>query len=485
MILNFTPKPKVKRIISLLLAGGASDCILVGGFVRDLFLGLRSKDVDIEVYGLTYEKIFQILKRHFHVNFVGQSFGTIKVDNEIDINIPRRESKSRVGHKGFDFLFEPNLDLHTAFSRRDFTINAIGIRCDGSIYDPFDGRNDIENKILRAPTHEFCEDPLRVLRGMQFAARFGFTMESETVEHCKRVFNEFNTLSAERVWSEWSKWGLKGIEPSRGLFLLQETGWIQHFPEIAGLINVTKIHQTNSTDKICDSENAFVNTAKICDVAVKIADEFNFDDDERLVLIFGALCHNFGKTDLNKIDGKIDNDLSFQKMYGSISNLKSGTKFPNSVSPSLHLANQFLERFKPPLRILERVLAIVGERLTEKFVSEQCVIDNVILRRLAVRLEPSCIRIWTALCRAMILADGNTNLIRQVDECELRAAKLGIINSKPKPILQGRDLVTIGVKPGREMGKILDYAYEAQLDGIFNNIDEAIIWYNNYCRDKL
>jgi tRNA nucleotidyltransferase (CCA-adding enzyme) len=511
-MLNFAPNDKVKRVVSLLCSGGASDCIFVGGCVRDHFLGLSSKDIDIEVYGLTYDKILRILRAYFNVNFVGQSFGTIKVDNEIDINIPRVESKSGVGHRGFEISFDPQLDLYSAFSRRDFTINAIGIRLDGTIYDPFGGIDDIKCKVLRAPTATFCEDPLRVLRGMQFAARFGFTMESGTVELCKRVIDEFSTLSTERVWGEWSKWGLKGVELSRGLLVLQETGWIQHFPEVAELINVTKIRGVQSNGKICSDEKVcdekvrdesmFVNTARICDVAVKIADEFNFDEDERLVLIFAALCYNFGKTELSEcgsgigsgngigigigcsIGNGVGNDLLFQKLRGSVSNCSLGLRHPEVVSKTFCLAERFLERFKPPLRVSRCVLSVIGECLTEFFVLGIIGVDDNILRRVSVRLEPSSVKIWLALCRAVILADGDIDLIGRVNECELRAKRLGVLNSKLKPILQGRDLIQLGVNSGRAMGEILNKAYEAQLDGIFNNIDEAILWYKNLHQNK-
>ncbi|MDR1479854.1 MAG: hypothetical protein LBJ00_13050 [Planctomycetaceae bacterium] len=475
-MLKFTPEPKVRCVISLLYEGGARECIFVGGFVRDILLGLSPKDVDIEVYGLTYKRIHQILKRHFSVNYVGQSFGTIKVDNEIDISVPRRESKSGVGHKGFNISCDPNLDLYSAFSRRDFTINAIGIRMDNSIYDPFGGIGDIENKVLRAPTEAFCDDPLRVLRGMQFAARFGFTMESNTVEFCKHVFDEFVTLSVERVWGEWSKWGLKGIEPSRGLFLLRETGWIRHFPEIANLISEANpvVHIDGGID-----DNLFTNTARICDFAVKVADELGFDVEERLVLVFAALCYNFGKPDLDAADNRASKDLLKQKLFGTISNLRFDSMFSGvCFVDGLRLARRFLERLKPPLRVVDRVLAVVGEGLTDGVVLGECVVSDEGLRRLAVRLEPSSIRIWAALCRAIILAGGKTNLTSQVSKCELRAEELGIFRGKPKPILQGRDLIARGVKAGKKMGIILNNAYEAQLDGTFNNIDEAINWYN-------
>ncbi|MDR2344892.1 MAG: hypothetical protein LBE18_02395 [Planctomycetaceae bacterium] len=498
MSIEISIDSNVERIISYLLKGGARDCILVGGFVRDYFLGLPSKDYDIEVYGLTYEQIIQILKKNkFKINFVGQSFGTIKVGSGIDISIPRVESKSGVGHRGFNVSCEPNLDLYSAFKRRDFTINAIGIRIDRSIYDPFNGIDDIKNKILRAPTAAFCEDPLRVMRGMQFAARFRFKMETQTIELCKQVCNEFNTLSVERIWNEWVKWGVKGVEPSQGLFLLQKTGWIKHFPEIADLINVTKIHQDDFSANVYSDENAFDNTSRVCDIAVRIADRYNFSDNDRLVLIFSVLCHNLGKSENTIIE--ID-DLLFQKLSSSVSNIRRYSKLSDSSSDSgsgsdfdsdlvlsrFRLTQRFLSRLKPPLRVVDCILSIVGEVLTDYFLTGKSNIDDRSLRRLAVRIEPSSIRIWAAFCRAIIESRDDTDLkrslIEQLDKCELRAIELDVIDSKPKPILRGRDLIQFGILPGRKMGQILDIAYELQLDGVFSNIDEAVIWYSNYSR---
>ena len=127
MTIDFQPGRKATQIVEILLRNGATDCLFVGGSVRDHLLGISSKDVDIEVYGLCYDDIIKILKPRFHVGLVGQSFGTIKIDNQIDLSIPRSESKSGLGHRGFDVASDPNLDPYTAFSRRDFTINAIGI----------------------------------------------------------------------------------------------------------------------------------------------------------------------------------------------------------------------------------------------------------------------------------------------------------------------------------------------------------------------
>ena len=123
-----------------------------------------------------------------------------------------------------------------AARRRDFTINSIGQKIDGEIVDPFGGINDLKNRILRCTSEAFGEDPLRVLRGFQFAARFELVADELTLQKCKSLINEANTLPRERIWSEWEKWALKGKKPSLGLKFLVESGWICLYPELANLI---------------------------------------------------------------------------------------------------------------------------------------------------------------------------------------------------------------------------------------------------------
>ncbi|MBN1854502.1 MAG: CCA tRNA nucleotidyltransferase, partial [Pirellulales bacterium] len=168
---------KAKTIADRLRAAGATHCQLVGGCVRDHLLGKMPKDIDIEVFGLRYDQIADALNHDFRVDVVGQSFGVIKIDNEIDISLPRSESKCGVGHTGFMVTVDPMMTPRDAAARRDFTINSLAMDFDGQIFDFFGGQEDLNRKILRATTAAFQEDPLRVLRGMQFAARFGFQME--------------------------------------------------------------------------------------------------------------------------------------------------------------------------------------------------------------------------------------------------------------------------------------------------------------------
>ena len=453
--------PKVKRIVQLLTDGGASDCLFVGGCVRDHFLAAKnvdsqdnvaSKDIDIEVYGLSYKQILKILKPHFHVGWVGQSFGTVKVDNDIDLSLPRTESKVGTGHKGFDVASDPFLDPTIALARRDFTINAIAIRIDGTVVDPFHGLDDLQKGLLRAPTEAFCEDPLRVLRGMQFAARFGFEMEPQTVELCRRVLPEFGTLSAERVWTEWEKWAVKGRFPGKGLQVLRETGWIARFPEIEALMGVPQ-------NPIYHPEgDVFEHTKLTCDAAVNIADELQLTPAERTILLLAALCHDFGKP------------------ATTILNERGTWSSPRHPAAGVPMTQNFLKRLQVPNLILEHVPVLVGEHLAHIAIPSDALPSLQAVRRLAVRLTPSNIKMWSALCRADSLGCGTDKPRHRVSTWEEVAAKLEIREHKPKPILQGRDLLKLGIEPGRQMGELLHRAYEAQLDGVIGNLDEAIAW---------
>ena len=457
MLPTFSHNPKVQRIIQMLTDAGATNCLFVGGCVRDHYLNIATKDIDIEVYGLSYKQILKTLKPHFHVAWVGQSFGTVKVDNDIDLSMPRTESKIEAGHKGFDVVPNPFLEPTVALSRRDFTINAIGIRLDGTVIDPFGGMHDLRNGILRAPTEAFCEDPLRVLRGMQFAARFGFTMEERTLELCQRVLPEYDTLSAERIWTEWQKWAVKGRFPSKGLQLLRNSGWIARYPEIEALIDIPQNPQYHPEGDV------FEHTKLTCDAAAKIADELEFCDTERTILLLAALCHDFGKP------------------ATTILNERGTWSSPRHPEEGVPVAKTFLKRLRAPNVFLDHVPVLVGEHLahlaqTPKNQSSDELPSFRAVRRLAVRLVPSNIRMWSALCRADSLGCGTDTPRHKVSTWEEVAAKLDVRESKPKPILQGRDLLEIGMPPGRAMGEVLHRTYEAQLDGVISNLDEAIDW---------
>jgi tRNA nucleotidyltransferase (CCA-adding enzyme) len=215
-------------------AGGRA--FLVGGFVRDSLLksALEARDFDIEVYSVSQEKLLEIISKYGKPNLIGKSFGVIHLSRQgihYDFSFPRTESKTGIGHRAFDVKTNPNLSFEEAAKRRDFTINAMGMELPNlEIADPYNGRIDLENKILRHVSEAFAEDSLRVLRGVQFAARFELRAAKETIELCKTL--SLNDLSRERIEEEFRKWLLKGAKPSYGLDFFCEAGLQKMFPEI-------------------------------------------------------------------------------------------------------------------------------------------------------------------------------------------------------------------------------------------------------------
>ena len=456
--------PKVTRIFSLLRAGGATDVLIVGGFVRDLLLKQTSKDIDIEVYGLTYEKMARILRSQFQVNLVGRSFGVLKVDNEIDIALPRCESKKSAGHKGFNVASLPNLDPKTAFARRDFTINAIGMREDGTFFDPWHGIDDMEKKLLRAVGPAFKDDPLRVLRGMQFAARFGFSMDERTVQYCQEVRSEFPTLSEERIYEEWKKWALKGKYPERGLNVLKETGWIECFPELAAMAGCPQNPQWHPEGDVwTHTKNVCRQTARI--IADLKGTEEAFSEEDALVLMFAALAHDFGKPITTKAD---ENGV-----------LRSHGHALAGIEP----AARFLQKMRAPLIIIDKVIPLIREHMSAANPTYYENVSARMVRHLAHRLTPANIGLWARLCQADARgcfpenSDPDAKLIKfPVDLWLEYARQMKIAEKEPMPVLLGRDLLTLGFVPGPQMGALLKKAFQAQLDGEFDSKESALEW---------
>ena len=447
---------QAKVVAGRLRAAGASECLLVGGFVRDHLMGIDSKDIDIEVYGLSYEQIIDILKPHCRIDVVGRSFGVVKVDNEIDISLPRRESKIGVGHKGFSVTADSTMTPREAAARRDFTINAIGMTFDGTILDPFGGQRDIKRGVLRATSSAFGEDPLRVLRGMQFAARFGFEMETETIRLCRCMKDQFVHLPRERVWGEWFKWATRSKHPSRGLLLLEQTGWSDHFPTLS------RLRSTPQNPDWHPEGDVFIHTAHVCDAAAEIAERDRLDPSQRAVLLFAALCHDFGKP------------------ATTVRNERGQWVAPQHAKRGVPLARAFLTEIGAPGGLTAEVLPLVAEHMVHTTHPSDSIPSQRTVRRLAMRLAPASIRQWSRTCESD--ASGRPPLPKRnpvVKWMEI-AEELAVENEKPQPILQGCHLISRGFKPGPEIGRILNAAFEAQLDGEFDTIDGALRWVNDH-----
>ena len=266
----------VLRIAELLRnAGGRA--FLVGGCVRDTLMNTHCKDFDLEIYGLSADQIRSALRDSFELDLVGASFGVMKVHHHpVDLALPRRENKIGAGHRGFLVETCPDLSFAEAAARRDFTINAIMMDpLTGEILDPWNGQRDLKEGILRHVSTHFSEDPLRVLRGMQFAARFGFQIAPETIRLCRTLSQ--NELAGERIGSEWEKLLRKGVTPSRGLEFLKACRWIRFYPELERLSDARWKETLNRVDRAASLRSG------------------NDASDDDLVLMTAALLRSCGE----------------------------------------------------------------------------------------------------------------------------------------------------------------------------------------------
>lgn len=214
--------------------------LVVGGSVRDALTdGRAPKDVDVEVYGATLDEVIGALRTGgYRVDEVGKAFGVLKValpdGTDLDVSVPRRDNHTGAGHRGFTVETDTTMTAEEAAARRDFTINSLGYDPQfGVCVDPYNGRADLKAGILRATTDAFAEDPLRVLRGFQFAARYGMDLDDDTALTCRSLVDRASELPVERVRGEWAKFYTKGTHASHGLTVLAKTGWDATIPGLA------------------------------------------------------------------------------------------------------------------------------------------------------------------------------------------------------------------------------------------------------------
>lgn len=431
--------------------------VFVGGFVRDLLTGNANKDIDIEVYGVEADDLTKVLSNFGKVDSVGASFGVIKLTtpaNDYDFTLPRTESKQGEGHTGFVVTPDANMSPEDAASRRDFTFNAMAMDKEGNLLDFYGGLEDLKNKVLRHTSEKFAEDPLRVLRAFQFSARFGLTIDPDTAKLAKNLRSEYETLSIERIWGEWEKWALKGQNPSSGLEVLKDTGWLELYPEVFTLIGVQQNPEWHPEGDV------WQHTLHVVDAAAEIAKRDNLQGDDRTVLLLAALCHDLGKvTTTVKEDG----------VWKAPGHPQEG------VVPTL----SFLRRIGAPQRVIERVVPLVKEHMAHlNPVTEKSV------RRLSVRLLSEKIDMLVRIIEAD--HSGRPPLPAELPESAHDLLQMShflkVHQGKPEGLVSGKMLMNLaaagkipeGYKTGGpHFGDVISTAYEAQLDGEFEELEGA------------
>jgi len=446
-----TPPELINIVKAIAESKGRS--ILVGGAVRDHCMGRRiSKDLDVEIYGLNPEVLESVLQKFGKIHVVGKSFGVLKLKTssaEYDFSLPRRESKTGKGHRGFMVTTDSAMSFQESASRRDFTINSIGYDLlTNKLLDPFDGLVDLKGKILRHVGPAFVDDPLRVLRAMQFSARLEFKIAPETVQLCKKL--DLAELSRERIFEEFRKLLLKAQRPSIGLKAAKKLGILAYFPEIKALIGVPQDPEWHPEGDV------WTHTLLVLDEAASLR---KGDEKQDLVLMFGALCHDFGKP------------LTTEFLRGR---WRSPAHDVDGVDPT----KQFLLRLTDDRDLIEQVTTLVKEHLrpVQLFkVREQ--INSGTIRRLALRVRiPELVLLAKADYLGQAPSKEQRASFEAGDWLLAEAERMEVRDEAPRPLLMGRHLLAMGMSPGPEMGEFLSQAFEKQLNGDLQTEDDAISW---------
>lgn len=448
-----TPQ-KIIELAQIINAKGGR-AMLVGGCVRDELMGIEPKDWDLEIYGIEPRDLREILDSFGEVNVVGEAFTVYKIGQDLDVALPRRERKIGRGHKGFVVEGDSQMSFEEASKRRDFTINAIlKDALTGEIIDCYGGQKDIENKILRVVSQKtFAEDSLRVLRAAQFAARFEFEIEAETIEICRLI--DLTDLPKERIWGELEKLLLKAEKPSIGLQYFYDLNVAEQlFPELVALVGVPQQEEWHPEG------NVDVHTLMVVDEARKLIDDLSYA--KKVTVMLGALCHDFGKPATTKFfDGK----------WRSHAHDEAG------VEPTISFLNTLGIYTLDGYDVREQIIQLVRYHLLPGMFYKSQPGDGA-FRRLARKVEPDLLyRVAKAdsLGRNPEWLPKEKWFKAEAQEWFIeRIRELNVEHEAPKPILMGRHLIELGLKPSPEFGKILEAVFEKQLDGQITNLDEAV-----------
>ncbi|MBQ6019633.1 MAG: tRNA nucleotidyltransferase [Clostridia bacterium] len=426
---------QLARALAEKVAACGGTAYFVGGFVRDRLRGEESKDIDIEVHGVTPKTLEEILDTLGERLSIGESFGVYNLKHcGVDIAMPRKEKLIGRGHKDFDVFVDPFIGTEKAAVRRDFTINALMQNVlTGEVVDHFGGLDDLKNGILRHVNDEtFAEDPLRVLRAAQFAARFGYALAPETVAICRSI--PLDALSKERVAGELYKALLKADRPSVFFSVLRECGALGFwFPEVGALIGVPQNPRFHAEGDVWN------HTLLVLDEAAKLRERTNFPKG----FMLSALTHDLGKP------------LCTELVDGRIRSYKHEIK---GLAP----ARKLLERLTNEKKLISYVLNMTLLHMRPNMLADA---DSAIKRTNALFDEAVDPEDLILLCAAD--SRGSLSEEPKPDYTDFLFDRLRIYReTTAKPGVTGQDLRDAGLKPDKNFSELLKYAHKLQLSGL-------------------
>jgi tRNA nucleotidyltransferase (CCA-adding enzyme) len=443
-----SPLPDFVIALARAVQAQGGRALLVGGWVRDELAGRTPKDLDVEVFGLEAARLREILESFGRVDAVGESFTVYKI-RDVDVSIPRRESKTGRGHRAFAVQGDPRLSIAEAARRRDFTINAIARDpLTGELIDPYGGRDDLAARCLRVvDPATFADDSLRVLRGVQFAGRFALTMDAGTRAICRGI--RLDDLPAERVWGELDKLLRQAERPSIGLALAWDLGVVhQLWPELVPLAATPQDPEWHPEGDV------WTHTLMVVDQARARID--GLARGPATALMLAALCHDIAKPLTTAIiDGR----------------LRSPGHEEAGVAPAAALLDRLNIHTIDGYDVRHAVLGLVAQHLKPSaFYKAPTPVSDGAFRRLAQKVN---LELLARFAMADCTGRAGTFDCRAIDWFLERARALGVEHAAPEAILKGRHLLALGIEPGPRMGRILKQVYERQLDGQIGTLDEA------------
>ncbi len=447
------------------------DVYVVGGTVRDRVLYKKAaadQDVDLLVTGLRYDGIAAMLAGKGKVDTVGKSFAVIKftrAGRTFDIAVPRRDRKKDAlahGHKNFDVQSGPEVTLEEDLGRRDFTCNSIAVRLqDGLVVDPFKGLQAIaEKRIAMTSPASFSDDPLRLLRAARFASVHGFTIDKAIYAKARKV--PLDGLSAERVADELFRLLLESSRPSSGLQeYFRLTVLDKLFPELAALaLTIQDAHFHPERDEQ-GHHSVWAHTLITVDIAKKLAGQHDLDEPRTLTLLLAALLHDCGKAATTAWEFKRGRMTVTSAFHDS-----RGVKLAESVLARLRIDNR--QGF--PLKKFVLKLIQQHHRIFELYRNRDEITFKAIARAVKDMDGEDLLLLLLDFADRRSRAD-RPLAFRKLDEIALwfgaKKEEFRISQETIRPIILGRDLLALGVAPGKQMGVLLKKLYNLQLDGAF------------------